>query len=422
MRIGIHQSVAAVGFLAAGMLASSQLYADVVHNDDTIVIGSHCVGLDCVNGENFGFDTIRLKENNLRIHFDDTSTAASFPRNDWRIRINDSANGGASYFAVEDATAGRTPFRVDAGAPNNSLRVDGAGDVGIGVDNPVVELHLKDGDTPTVRLEQDNSSGFTPQTWDMAGNETNFFVRDVTNGSKLPFRIRPNAPTNSIFIDNDGDVGLGTSSPSARLDVVGSANVQGSATITSNSGSTELLVEDTSATVSSRTMLSLENNGASRLRFIDNSMSLNWNMGNRSTGSFSINLDDGAGLEFDLDADGNLTTEGLVNGSSDKNRKKNVVEIDARNMLERVRSLPLAEWSYKDARIEARHYGPMAQDFYSIFGLGINDVTIAPADMAGVSLAAIKALDMQLRAKDAEIGELRKRLTALEAALETPRR
>ena len=80
---------------------------DIVHLDDVIIDGSICVGLDCVNGENFGFDTQRLKENNLRIHFDDTSVSASFPNNDWRIVINDSNNGGLNHFTVEDATAGR---------------------------------------------------------------------------------------------------------------------------------------------------------------------------------------------------------------------------------------------------------------------------------------------------------------------------
>ena len=34
--------------------------------------------------------------------------------------------------------------------------------------------------------------------WDIAGNEANFFVRDVTGGSRLPLRIRPGAPTSSI--------------------------------------------------------------------------------------------------------------------------------------------------------------------------------------------------------------------------------
>src|ERR1041384_1801558 len=40
---------------------------DVVTADDEIIQGSLCVGLDCVNNESFGFDTIRLKENNTRI-------------------------------------------------------------------------------------------------------------------------------------------------------------------------------------------------------------------------------------------------------------------------------------------------------------------------------------------------------------------
>jgi hypothetical protein len=209
--------------------------ADVVHVDDTIVQGSLCVGFDCVNGENFGFDTMRLKENNLRIHFDDTSSAASFPSNDWRIVVNDTSNGGASYFSVEDSTAGRTPFRIDAGAPANSLRIDSGGDVGIGVDNPVVPLHVRDGNTPTLRLEQDGSSGFTPQIFDVAANEANFFIRDVTNGSALPFRIQPGADQDTIFLSSDSRVGVGTNSPQVPLDVYSTNGTVGSG---SNSATT----------------------------------------------------------------------------------------------------------------------------------------------------------------------------------------
>lgn len=206
--------------LSASALATiNTANADVVHLDDVIIDGSQCVGFDCVNGENFGFDTQRLDENNLRIHFEDSSNSASFPSNDWRIVINDTSNGGGNYFAIEDSTAGRTPFRVDAGAPNDSLRVDNAGDVGIGVANPVVELHVKDGNTPTLRLEQDGSSGFTPQTYDIAANETNFFIRDVTNGSRLFFRAQPGAPADSMFIANDGDIGFGTNAPAADLHI-----------------------------------------------------------------------------------------------------------------------------------------------------------------------------------------------------------
>lgn len=79
--------------------------ADIQHLDDVIISFSLCVGNDCVSGESFGFDTFRLKENNLRLHFQDTSNSASFPTNDWRIVANDSTNGGASYLAFEDSTA-----------------------------------------------------------------------------------------------------------------------------------------------------------------------------------------------------------------------------------------------------------------------------------------------------------------------------
>ena len=78
--------------------------------------------------------------------------------------------------------------------------------------------------TPAIRLEQNNSGGFTAQTWDVAGNEANFFVRDLTGGSRLPFRIRPGAPTSSIDIAANGNVGLGIASAAAKLHVFGAAN------------------------------------------------------------------------------------------------------------------------------------------------------------------------------------------------------
>ena len=141
---------------------------DFVIADDLIVDGSACIGFDCVNGESFGFDTLRLKENNLRIKFDDTSTAASFPRNDWQLTANDSANGGASKFSIDDISGSRTPFTVEANARSHSLYVDDGGRLGLRTSTPSVEIHTIDGDTPTLRLQQDGSSGFAPQTWDVA--------------------------------------------------------------------------------------------------------------------------------------------------------------------------------------------------------------------------------------------------------------
>jgi hypothetical protein len=68
---------------------------------------------------------------------------------------------------------------------------------------------IKTGNTPGLRLLQTNTSGFPAQTWDVAGNEASFFVRDITHGSRYPFRIRPGAPTNSVDITASGAVQTG---------------------------------------------------------------------------------------------------------------------------------------------------------------------------------------------------------------------
>ncbi len=296
-RLGNFTALVAVTSLSLTLAA----HADFVINDDLIVDGSACIGFDCVNGESFGFDTVRLKENNLRIKFDDTSVAASFPRNDWQITINDSANGGASKFSIDDISGNRTPFTIEANARSHSLYVDDGGRIGIRTSTPSTEIHVIDGDTPTLRLQQDGSSGFAPQTWDVAGNETNFFIRDVTNGSQLPFRIRPGAPTSSIFIDVDGDVGLGTSSPDQSLHVLRS------------DGTAALLVEETNGTVASRGMGTFQNNGDLFLT-LENTGGNTWNYANLG-GEARIISPDGAGVEFALTTGGDLTITGEITTS-----------------------------------------------------------------------------------------------------------
>lgn len=205
---------------------------DQVIPDDLIVQGSLCVGVDCVNNENFGFDTIRLKENNTRLQFDDTSTTAGFPSNNWQLRANDSGGGSNLFGIVDQGTTGNSEtgtivVAVEAGASANSIRVASNSKVGLRTATPVLDMHANTSDTPAIRLEQNNAGGFTAQTWDIAGNEANFFVRDVTSGSRLPFRIRPGAPTSSIDIAASGNVGIATQSASAPLDVAGNTLLLG---------------------------------------------------------------------------------------------------------------------------------------------------------------------------------------------------
>ena len=277
-----HTLLTALTMAVACFLLIPTAAADQVILDDLIVDGSACIGFDCVNGESFGFDTIRIKENNLRIRAQDTSNSASFPTNDWQITFNDSSNGGANKFSIDDIDGGRTPFTIEAGAPSHSLYVDDGGRLGLGTSTPVVDVHIKSGNTPTLRLEQDGSSGFTPQTWDVAGNEANFFIRDATNGSTLPFRIFPGAPSNALNIEaTTGDVGLGDTSPDAALEVERS------------NGSAEILVTETNGTVATRRLLGLSNNGTVRFQLLNTASGVDWSFEGPVDGTGNLFINDG---------------------------------------------------------------------------------------------------------------------------------
>ena len=242
--------------LVAGLFLTTPAKADVVYAEDVIIDGSLCVGLSCATGENFGSDTLLLKQETLRIRADDTSAASSFPSNDWQLTFNDSLAGGLNKFSIDDLSAGRTPFTLEAGAPTHALYVEADGDIGFGTDAPAVKLHVKDGETPTLRLEQDGSQAFTPQIWDVAGNENNFFVRDVTNSAKLPFRIRPGALNNAILIGPDGNVLIGaTAAAPAGENPTAALHVQRS------DGTARFLVEETSTTAGNRSLMFLDNAG-----------------------------------------------------------------------------------------------------------------------------------------------------------------
>jgi len=238
--------------------------------EDLSVQGSACIGIDCASSESLGSDTVRLKTNSTRIRFDDTSTSAGFAANDWQLTANDSASGGANKFSIEDITGSKVPLTITAGAATNSIFVDSTGRLGLRTAAPVLDVHINTSNTPAIRFEQNSSGGFPAQTWDMGGNETNFFVRDLSK-SKLPFRIRPGAPTSSLDISASGNVGVGTDSPSSRLDVQTSAAGAAVARLQNQSGSGYSGAEYVNAAGATAAFFGLDNAAANtRLNSIQN--------------------------------------------------------------------------------------------------------------------------------------------------------
>ncbi|MCA9839779.1 MAG: tail fiber domain-containing protein [Trueperaceae bacterium] len=101
------------------------------------------------------------------------------------------------------------------------------------------------------------------------------------------------------------------------------------------------------------------------------------------------------------------------NCTSDKNAKENFNAIDSRLILEQLAGMPISTWNMKGDKSQTPHLGPVAQDFYSTFGLGDSDITINTADAQGVALAAIQGLYQLVQEQQAQILDLEAQLKSL---------
>ena len=367
---------------------------DILHYDDVIITGSLCTGFDCQNGESFGFDTIILKEHNLRIYFNDTSYTASYPTNNWRISINDSTNGGASYFSIDDVDDGTSIFKIEAGAPSNSLYVEDYGRVGLGTSTPVVELHIKDSDTPTVRLEQDGSGGWTPQTWDVAGNESNFFVRDVTNGSKLPFRIQPSTPSSTLCLKSDGKVGIGTWSPGYPMEL--ETTGENAAFFLERTSGAQMYMNATANHGNFGTVNDFP------VRIVSNSTPKVWI---ESGGDVGIGIDNPTNK---LHVVGNIYATGTITPGSSRDLKENIENLTAKEAIHAFRELNPIKFNYK-ANKEESNIGFIAEDVPDL---------VATKHRKGVSTMDIVAvLTKVVQEQQKTISQLTEKMTKLENEL-----
>ena len=381
--------------------------------DDLIVQGSACIGQDCINGETFGFDTLILKENNLRILFKDTSNTASFPDVDWELVANDTTNGGQNKFSIADFTNGRR-HRSRSKPMRRPIRCTSTTAAGSASARrpPVVEIHTVDGNSPTLRLEQNGSQGFTAQTWDVAGNEANFFVRDVTNGSRLAVPDQAGAPSSSVMIDATGKVGIGKEFPDSRLHVKGTSDAETTVHIQAT-GNNDAIIRLNQQGVVPKVWDIRGNNATGRLTISDDAARVPMKFG---PGAIDNLFRVGIVNTSTVDIAGNLIVNGTFSNPSSRELKNLLAGSDVRAVLAKIASLPLFTWSYKsDDKVRALRSG--GGRFLRTLQPRPGFEHISPNDMAGVALAATQALNSLLAEKDAQIDDLKARLERLESRM-----
>ena len=142
------------------------------------------------------------------------------------IVSNDVVNGDFTFAMnsiVSNPIARTTIFNSYVG---ESMRVDWEGNVGIGTSSPQSKLHLADNNGCYTRVEALNYGSIY-----LGVSGPNSYI---STSNSLPLVLAPAAElivktssTERMRITSDGSVGIGTNSPGAKLDVVGTSNFQG---------------------------------------------------------------------------------------------------------------------------------------------------------------------------------------------------
>lgn len=289
----------------------------------------------------------------------------------------------------------------------NAMAADGhfdlltAESLGVGTvaPNPETDVQFEFPVDPAIRFEQSGGAPGTDYRWDMIGSHEGFTIRDRERGNIRPFSIMP----------GNGNVAIAPSDPPGNTFVA-----QSPLHVMRDNGTANVLVEERKLGLIATKLFTIKNiDGNAKFNMF--AKNVEWAF-NAASDSFRISLQNSGIIEMKLDKSGNLEIAGSLTQASSRDLKHDIINVDPQEILKKVSDLSISRWAYNHDNNGAIHMGPMAEDFYEIFGLGHTAKGISSIDTGGVALAAIQGLKIHFQevadSKDNEIKSLKEEINS----------
>ncbi len=344
------------------------------------------------------------------------------------LSLHDNTTGSYNTALGESALKNSTTSNRNTGVGNNALfrNTDGDDNTAIGYyalrrstnggGNTAVGAYALDS---TTTGNENTAIGYKAMYQNKTGDRNTslgvFALESNTNG------IGNVAVGYGALIKNtgaDGNTALGGFSLSDNVDGFGNTAI-GNETLTSNvSGDRNTAIGDRADVLD----INLNNStaiGYSALVLTSNTMSFGDGNVNKWAFGLTTTSANRALQVGSNNTNGNgayLTTAGVWTNISDSSKKENIELVNGKTILGKLATLAISKWRYKGTN--EFHIGPMAQDFYKLFTVGLDDKSISTIDPSGVALAAIQEQQTQIELLKNENDALKKNLFSLMQRIE----
>lgn len=297
---------------------------------------------------------------------------------------------------------------------SDNLTITGSGNVGIGTTSPSSNLHVNgaggSGVVTQIKVSQADdgaghpgadailqSSGWGEAYLKLGGHRAYAGGGDFNIESATDLALKSGGNNTRIFINSNGNVGIGTTSPSGKLDIQTSVN--GSVALKLTSSITNDLSFNHYTGYTTLRDHSLSNN---RILFFDSGkINMPYDLG--------VGLSGGTQPSYKLDISGTIRATGDIIAYSDARVKENVETVS--NALDKVTAMRGV--SYNKIGEEKRSVGVIAQELLEIVPEAVHQdengmYSVAYGNLVGVLIEAMKEQQSQINELKAQINGITK--------------